>query len=158
MRDLGTPVFSRRLFESILLQFPGSAELCVVRSRALPVAAALLVHGCGASEVLSASSLRSHNSTCANMLMYWHLLERAIRRGQRVFDFGRSSLQSGTFVFKRQWGAEPEPAVWQYYVRKGTVGDMRPDNSKYQRLISLWQRLPVPLTRWIGPAIVRGIP
>ncbi len=158
MRDLGTPVFGRRLFKSVLLEFPAQAELCAVRYGAVPVAAALLVHGRGASEVLSASSLRSYNSTNANMLMYWHLLQRAIGREQRVFDFGRSSRDGSTFRFKKQWGAEPEPAVWQYYVRKGSIGDMRRENGKYARFISLWQRLPVPLTRWIGPAIVRGIP
>lgn len=56
MRDLGTPVFSRRLFRSILRQFPGQAELCVTRLEGRPVAAALLVHGAGLTEVPSASS------------------------------------------------------------------------------------------------------
>ncbi|NQT39143.1 MAG: GNAT family N-acetyltransferase, partial [Planctomycetes bacterium] len=79
-------------------------------------------------------------------------------RGQRVFDFGRSSRNSNTFRFKRQWGAVEVPAVWQYYLRHGTIGDMRPDNARYGRMIRIWQRLPVPLTRWIGPPIVRGIP
>lgn len=92
------------------------------------------------------------------MLMYWHLLQRAIERGQRVFDFGRSSPGSNTFRFKRQWGAQPEPAVWQYYVRQGNVGDMRVENGKYNRLIDIWRRLPVGLTRLIGPPIIRGIP
>jgi hypothetical protein len=92
------------------------------------------------------------------MLMYWHLLQRAIERKQQVFDFGRSTLDGSTFKFKKQWGAEPEPAVWQYYARRGSPGEMRPDNPKYQRLIRIWQRLPVPVTRWIGPKIARGIP
>ena len=34
MRDLGTPVFGRKLFDSILLEFAGDAELCVVPPRA----------------------------------------------------------------------------------------------------------------------------
>lgn len=158
MRDLGTPVYGRALFEQILLQFPEQAELCVVRSEGLPLAVALLLHGDGTSEVPSASSLREHNSSNANMLMYWHLLERSIQRGQQTFDFGRSSPDSGTYRFKEQWGAQPVAASWQYYLRRGTQQDMRPENSKYRRLIRLWQRLPVPITRWIGPAIVRGIP
>lgn len=158
MRDLGTPVYGWGFFASILRHFPTEAELCVVRAEKTPVAAALLMHGRGVTEVPSASSLREYNSTCANMMMYWNLLERAVLRSQAVFDFGRSSADSNTYRFKKQWGAEPEPAVWQYYVRSGAVSDMRPDNPRYQRLIRLWQRLPVRLTRWIGPAIVRGIP
>jgi FemAB-related protein (PEP-CTERM system-associated) len=158
MRDLGTPVFSRRLFRAILAEFAGAAELCVVRRNKRAVAGALLVHGHGVTEVPSASSLRRFNWTNANMLMYWHLLRRAVERGQDVFDFGRSSPNSSTFRFKRQWGARPEPAVWQYYVRKGSAGEMRIESGKYDRMIALWQRLPVWLTRLVGPAIVRGIP
>lgn len=158
MRDLGTPAYGRALFRAMLRQFPGRAEVCVVRSGGLAVAAALLLHGWGVTEVPSASSLRSHNHSNANSLMYWHLLERAIARGQAAFDFGRSTPDSGTFRFKKQWGAEPEPAVWQYHLRSGSVGDVRPDNPKYRRLTRIWSRLPLGLTRLIGPAIVRGIP
>ena len=176
MRDLGTPVFSRKLFRSIIRQFPERAEFCVVRipprntrsqgdpgnvckkEKGLAVAAALILHGWGISEVPSASSLRPYNHTNANMLMYWRILERTIERGQNVFDFGRSSQDSNTYSFKKQWGAVPYPAEWQYYLRRGGVSDVRPDNPKYRRSIRLWQRLPVWLTRWIGPPIVRGIP
>ena len=99
------------------------------------------------TEVPTASSLREFNPTCANMLMYWHLLDRAVDRGQAVFDFGRSTPDGPTFKFKKQWGAVPHPAAWQYHVREGDGGDMRPDNPRYQRAIRLWQRLPVRLTR-----------
>lgn len=158
MRDLGTPPFSRRLFESILTEFPGDAELCCIRLNDQPVASGLLVHGPGVTEVPSASSLRRFNSTSANMLLYWHLLSRAVERGQTVFDFGRSSKDSGTFKFKAQWGAKPSPAVWQHYVRQGEASDMRPNSGKFDLMIRAWQKLPVWITKVIGPSIVRGIP
>ena len=158
MRDLGTPVFGQGLFRSILRHFPRRAELCVIRLKGRPVAAAMLLHGQGVTEVPSASSLREFNSTNANMLMYWHLLERAIERGQGIFDFGRSSAESNTYRFKKQWGALPEPAEWQFQLRSGGAGEMRPENKKFQLMIRIWQRLPVALTRVIGPPIVRGIP
>ena len=158
MRDLGTPVYGRPLFRAVLGTFPGRAELCVVRSGEEPVAAALLLHGDGVTEVPTASSLRAFNPTCANMLMYRHLLDRAVERGQAVFDFGRSTADGPTFQFKKQWGAAPHPAVWQYAVRSGEVGEMRPDHPRYRRAVRVWQRLPVPLTRYLGPHIVRGIP
>jgi FemAB-related protein (PEP-CTERM system-associated) len=158
MRDLGTPVFGCSLFREILAAFTAEAELCVLRLDGRPVAAALLVHSKGITDVLSASSLRKYNSTNANMFMYWRLLCRAVERGQQRFDFGRSSPGSGTYRFKEQWGARPAPSVWQYHVRKGAIDQMRPDNARFGRLIRIWQRLPVPVTRWIGPVIVRGIP
>jgi len=158
MRDLGTPAYGRGLFASALEQFPDQAEFCVIRAGDRPVAAALLLHGRGVTEVPSASSLRESNPTCANMLMYWHLVERAVQRGQAVFDFGRSDKDGSTYRFKKQWGARPAPAVWQYHVRAGDIGEMRPGSPRYQRLIRVWRRLPVALTRLIGPPIVRGIP
>jgi FemAB-related protein (PEP-CTERM system-associated) len=158
MRDLGTPVFGRKLFRAILQAFPDRAEICSVRLGSAPVAAALLLHGCQVTEVPSASSLREHNHTCANMQLYWHLLERAIARKQRVFDFGRCTPDGNTFRFKRQWGAEPASTNWQYYVRKGSVGELNPHSQRYQNHVRRWQRLPVWLTRLLGPAIVRGIP
>ncbi|TXT35450.1 MAG: FemAB-related protein PEP-CTERM system-associated [Planctomycetota bacterium] len=152
MRDLGTPPFSRRLFAEILKTFPNAAELCVIRLHGRPVASGLLIHGPGTTQVPSASSLREFNSTNANMLLYWNLLTRSIERGQREFDFGR------TYKFKAQWGAIEHPAVWQHYVRRGQASDMRPTSGKFQKAIQIWQRLPVWLTKLIGPSIVRGIP
>ncbi len=158
MRDLGTPVYGKALFAGALEQFPDRAELCVVRDAQRPLAAALLLHGWGVTEVPSASSLRAYNRTNANMLLYYHLLERAVERGQDIFDFGRATPGSGTYRFKAQWGATPSGAQWQSYLRTGTLEETQPTNPRYRQLIRVWQRLPVALTRLIGPPIVRGIP
>lgn len=158
MRDLGTPVFGKRLFSSILRDLGADAELCVVRDGAKPVAAALLIHDADRTEVPSASALFEYRASNVNMLMYWHLLGRAIERGQAVFDFGRSSVDGNTYRFKKQWGAAPSPSVWQYHVLQGSRDALRPDNPGNRRLIEIWKRLPVWLTRCIGPSIVRGIP
>jgi FemAB-related protein (PEP-CTERM system-associated) len=163
MRDLGTPVYSKNLFREILSSFASSntgskAELCVVRLNHQPISGALLVHHGHRTEVPSASALRQFNSTNVNMWMYWNLLQRAIETGSTEFDFGRSTLGAGTYKFKEQWGAKPSPAIWQYYVRKGDPARMRPDSSKNQRLVEIWKKLPLWLTRLIGPRIVRGIP
>jgi FemAB-related protein (PEP-CTERM system-associated) len=159
MRDLGTPVYAKAFFETILRTFPGDAELCLVQTGdGRPVAAALLLHGPGVTEVPTASSLREFNASCANMLMYRQLLDRAIERRQSIFDFGRSTTDGPTYKFKKQWGAVAHPAVWQYASKSGSVGEMRPDNPRYRRLIDLWKKLPVPLTQKLGPRIVRGIP
>ena len=158
MRDLGSPFYDTNFFREVLSAFPDRAELCLLCDGDKPAAAALLLHGWGVTEVPSASSLREYNPSNANMLMYWHLLKRAADRGQRVFDFGRSTIDGPTYKFKKQWGAQQYPAVWQYHVIRGTVGEMRPDNPTYRRAIRLWQRLPVALTRFLGARLVRGIP
>lgn len=158
MRDLGTPVYGKGLFEGMLRQFPDRAEVCVVRHEGSPAAAAVLLHGWQTTEVPSASSVRPLNRFAVNMYLYWHLFKRAIERGQNEFDMGRSTRGSTSHAFKEQWGALEYPAEWQYHVLEGQVGDLRKENPGYQRMIQMWQRLPVSLTRLIGPPIVRCIP
>lgn len=158
MRDLGTPVYPKRLFENFLSKLPDQVEIGVVQLDGRTIASCLAMHGNGLSEVPSASSLRAYRSTAANSYMYWHAIERAIRRGQSIFDFGRSTIDGPTFQFKKKWGAQPVPVVWQYYVRKGDVQEMRPDNPKFDLAIGVWKRLPLPVTQVLGPMIVRGIP
>lgn len=158
MRDLGTPPFAKTLFREMLMQFGDSAEICSVIRNGQPIASGFLLHGPEVTLIPSASSLREFNHTACNMLMYWHCLKRSVERGQKAFDFGRSSHDSGTFKFKQQWGAEEYPAVWQYCLRKGDIGDVRPNSGKFDKVIAVWQKLPVWLTKLIGPEIVRGIP
>jgi FemAB-related protein (PEP-CTERM system-associated) len=158
MRDLGTPVYGRALFECLLREFGGRAEICVVRDSTRTLAAALLLHGQGITEVPSASSLRRYNRSNANMLLYWNLLVRATEKGQSSFDFGRSSIGSTTYQFKKQWGAVEARAVWQYYLRDGDSKEMRPDNEKFKPLIRAWKLMPVPVANLVGPMIARGIP
>jgi hypothetical protein len=92
------------------------------------------------------------------MWMYWNLLERSTDRRQEVFDFGRSTMDGPTYQFKKQWGATPLPAEWQFHVRTGAIDAVRADNPKYRWKIAVWRKLPVSVTRRLGPMIVRGIP
>lgn len=160
MRNVGTPVYPKRLFAEILRQLPDEAEIGVVSmANGRPVAAGLLIHGRGITEVPSAGALRFSHAFCANMFLYWHLLRHSAEtRHAQYFDFGRSSRESNTWRFKKQWGAVEVPIVWKYYVRHGTIDDVRPDNAGYSLAIRVWKRLPVWLTKILGPRIVRGIP
>jgi FemAB-related protein (PEP-CTERM system-associated) len=158
MRDLGTPVFSRRFFAAILRHFGADAELCAVKLNGESVAAGLLVHGRGISKVPCASALREFNATNANMFLYWQLLKRAVERGSGVFDFGRSTVGSGTERFKTQWGAEASPAVWQCYHRRKRRADLRKESPAFALLTRAWRMMPLRVAEWVGPAIVRGIP
>ena len=162
MRDLGTPVYSKRLFGKMTEEFGADAEIAVVEYEGKVVASAILVHddygGRVRTQVPSASCLRGYNYTNANMWMYYELLKRAVVRGSDVFDFGRSSEGSGTYRFKKQWGAKRVGCVWQYHVRKGDIGGMRPSDEKMQRKIEMWKKMPIWVTKAIGPSIVKGIP
>lgn len=159
MRDLGTPVYSRNFFAQILKNFPNSTWICSILLNHEPIAAGFL---CGFRDTLEipwGSSLRRFNHLAANMLLYWSALEFAVRQGYKRFDFGRSTPGEGTYKFKEQWGAKPVPLHWQYWLANGNaLPDLSPTNAKYQLAINVWQKLPLFVTRWVGPAIVRNIP
>jgi FemAB-related protein (PEP-CTERM system-associated) len=159
MRDLGTPVYAARFFREIVEAFPDRTRLFVVTAGGR-AAAASIVHWRGESiEVPWASAIRDFNPLCANVLLYWRMLRFSIERGFSGFDFGRSTPGGGTFLFKEQWGAEPTPLVWEYWMAGGRpLPDLSPGNGSFARAISWWQRLPVPVATAIGPLIVRHIP
>jgi FemAB-related protein (PEP-CTERM system-associated) len=159
MRDLGTPVFGASLFSESLRTFPERTRIFVAHHRESAVAGSL-VHWRGDSiEVIWASALRESNSVCANILLYWHMLQFAISQRCTRFEFGRCTPGEGPFQFKKQWGAEPTPLVWEYW-HQGCVVDVdkTPRNPKYRAAVAIWQRLPVGLTTLVGPRIVRSIP
>ncbi len=42
----------------------------------------------------------------ANDFKYWELMRRAVARGCRTFDYGRSKVGTGPYNFKKNWGFE----------------------------------------------------
>jgi FemAB-related protein (PEP-CTERM system-associated) len=157
MRDLGTPVYDRRLFEQVLTRFPGDARVFIVRLGARPVAAAVTYRFGDVIEVPWASSLKAFRALCPNMLLYWRMITRAADDGCRSFDFGRSTPHEGTYQFKKQWGAEPQALCWEYAALDGRpLPDHGPANPKFALAISTWKRVPVPIATKIGPHLVRN--
>ena len=159
MRDLGTPVYGRSFFATIAAELREHVDVVVAELNGSPVAAGILLHFGGRTEIPWASSLRSANRLGVNMLLYWTCLKRAIERGSTVFDFGRSTQDSGTFQFKRQWGALPVPMYWHYWLRSGgTLPRLNPSNPRFALAIAAWQRLPLWVANGLGPHIVRNLP
>lgn len=160
MRDLGTPVYSKSFFRNILEAFPETTWICTIITKdGLPVASGFLVGFKDHLEIPWASSLRKYNSLSPNMLLYWSVLKFASESGYTVFDFGRSTPGEGTYRFKEQWGAKPVQLYWHYWLRVGrSLPELNPHNPKYQLAIRLWKKLPVPVTRILGPMIVRNLP
>jgi serine/alanine adding enzyme len=159
MRDLGTPVYSRRFFAEVLKAFPNRARLVVVRLKDQPVAAGLTYRTGGQVEVPWASSVRDYNALCPNHLLYWTILDAAAAEGCDQLDFGRSTPDEGTYRFKTQWGAEPVPLHWEYAgLDGGLPPDQSPKNPRFRLAIAAWQRLPLWIANAAGPHIVKGIP
>jgi len=159
MRDLGTPVYAKRFFQSIVETFPKEVRLCVVSLKRMPLASGLLYGFRSTLEIPWAASDKRFSRLAPNMLLYSAVLEFACREGFKEFDFGRSSVDSGSYRFKQQWGAHPRQLYWYYWLAGGqSIPELNPDNPKFKAAISVWQHLPLPVTNLIGPHIVKYLP
>lgn len=159
MRDLGTPVYGKVFFKEILKTFSNESSIAVVRLNGKPVGAGFLIGHKGKLEIPWASTLREFNRIGVNMFLYWNILKTAIENGYQVFDFGRSSKDANTLKFKKQWGGEEKPLYWYYDINDNqSLPGLNPENSKYKVAINLWKKIPVGLSRMMGPHIVKSLP
>lgn len=159
MRDLGTPVYARRFFGEIIRVFPNDTFICRVRHGDTTVAASFLIGYEGTLEAVWSSSRYDFLAMRPNMFLYWSILSFATDRDFRLFDFGRSTIGSGTHRFKKQWGSQDVPLFWTYWLPdSASLPELNPENPRYGRAIWLWQRLPVPVTKLLGPPIAKRLP
>lgn len=159
MRDLGTPVWTKELFKNILICFPDKSEIALVKLENKVIGGALILYFKDMLTVPSASSLVSYLSYCPNNILYWEIVQRGCLQGFKKFNFGRSSLNSGTYNFKKQWVKKPTQLLWQYYLN--TVKDLpelNPESPRFSLGIKLWKRLPLTWANFLGPRIVRNLP
>lgn len=158
MRDLGSPAHSMRYYESIVKHLGDRAEFFVVRDGEALVAGALLFWTNGTAMNYHTVALRRYNSRCPNYLLYWKMIEASCVRACTAFDMGRSELDSPNLKFKLNWGSEPLPLFYNYYLRRRKeIPYVDPRNPRYRIPIAIWQRLPLFVSKGVGPPLMRGL-
>jgi FemAB-related protein (PEP-CTERM system-associated) len=158
MRDLGSPVHHQSFFAHLLTEFGSQARLVVAREGQRTVGGLVCLVFKNIAVVPWASSLREYFPRCPNNLMYWEAIQYAVGLGCTSFDFGRSSVGSGTYDFKRQWGAKPVQIYWQVLPRNGREDvAVSTNESKYRLMREIWKYLPVSVATLLGPPIRKYI-
>lgn len=158
MRDLGTPVLPRALFDRLPITFPDHVVFGVVYDGSRPIAGGCGFAWGGEFEMTWASALREYSRQAPNMLLYWAFMEEMIRRGVKVFNFGRCTPGVGTHRFKLQWGGTDVPLPWVSWAPGGGAsGVPTPDRPVFRWATAAWRRLPVPVTNRLGPWLSRQI-
>jgi len=156
MRELGSPVHGRPFFGAIVDAFGSRARVAVVRKGTTPIGGLIALAFKDILAVPWASCLREYFTMCPNMLLYWETLRHGCGEGFRHFNFGRSTRGSGTYRFKRQWGAREQPLFWYAIPVHGSRTRMVPPRgSSAAVLTGSWRHLPLAVTRYLGPRIRR---
>jgi FemAB-related protein (PEP-CTERM system-associated) len=152
VRNLGTPVFPRALFEAMVDRL--DCDILTISRGGEPLASVLTFYFQGTAYPYWGGGTAEARSARANELMYYELMRHSIRRGCTRFDFGRSKLGTGAFSFKKNWGFEPRPLV---YAVKGEARETNPLSPRYRLQVAAWKKLPLWLANRLGPPIARGL-
>jgi FemAB-related protein (PEP-CTERM system-associated) len=158
VRNLGTPVFPRALFDEVLSGFGEDADILTVLHDGIPVASVLSLYHQKTVLPYWGGGTWDARRFRANDIMYYALMNHARDRGCRSFDFGRSKLGTGAFSFKENWGFEPQPLSYATRTANGEQArDVNPMSPKYRMQVALWQRLPLSVANRVGPMIAKGL-
>lgn len=159
VRNLGTPVFTRRYFEALRAEFGPDCRILMIRDGHEDVAGVMSFYFQG--EVLpyyGGSIARARSIKGCNDFMYWELMRISAEEGLSSFDFGRSKAGTGPYKFKKNWGFTPAPLPYEYYlIEADDVPNINPTNPKYRLLVDTWSRLPLPIANFFGPFIARSL-
>lgn len=158
VRNLGTPVFPRLLFDAVLDAFGPDADILTVSRDGMPLASVLSLYHKGVVMPYWGGGTRSARTWRANDMMYYALMLHARRRGCTAFDFGRSKFSTGAFAFKKNWGFEPKALAYAVRTADGQEPrQINPLSPKYRLQVALWQKLPLPVANRLGPWIAKGL-
>jgi len=116
VRNLGTPVFSRRYLRLLRDVFGEACDILIVRHGGEDVAGVMNFYFRDQVLPYYGGSRFMARRLKGNDFMYWDLMRRSAERGLRIFDYGRSKIGTGSYSFKKNWGFEPEPLHYECYL------------------------------------------
>ncbi len=155
--SLGTPIFAKKFFNNFLVSFGEQADLLVIKTAdGVPISTVLTLYFKDRVMPYYAGSLPGYRNLCPNDFMYWELLKHGWERGYKVFDLGRSKIDTGSFSFKKHWGFDQHPLAYQYQLVKAQeLPNLSPANPKYAKKIEMWRKMPFAFTKIIGPPLAK---
>lgn len=160
LRNLGSPVFPKKLFYCLKQEYGENCEILTIETDQGKAISSVMTfyfrdevipyYGGGTVEA---------RALAANDFMYWSLMERAVdKKNCKIFDFGRSKNGTGAFSFKKNWGFEATPLNYEFILKNGEeIPDINPLNPKYQLMIKVWKKLPLAVTNFVGPLISKSL-
>jgi lipid II:glycine glycyltransferase (peptidoglycan interpeptide bridge formation enzyme) len=158
-RALGTPFYARSYFDTIFQSLAEHTRIFVCSQGEQPVAVACVGYSNGVVEGLWAGGTHLSRPLSANYVLYWEMIKDSCLRGHKRFHLGRSTAESGAEEFKKKWNATPSQLYWYFHRPKGgEMPQLNVDNPKYKLAIEMWRKLPLWVTRLIGPPLARSIP
>jgi FemAB-related protein (PEP-CTERM system-associated) len=158
LHALGTPILPLKWYAALKSAFGDACEVSTVNGPDGPVVSLMTFWWGDTVYPYYVGALAEARKLHAFDHVYWELMERAGERGIATFDFGRSKYGTGSFDYKKYWGFEPQALHYQYHlIGASKMPDVNPNNPKYARFVSTWQKLPFGVTKRVGPFLARQL-
>jgi len=158
MRDLGSPAHSRRFYDSIVKHLGERMQFLVVRDGTRLAAGAMLSEVNTTVANLHTVALRQYNRRCPNHLLYWDMIRNSCIRDHKKFDMGRSEAGGANIRFKEKWGTQITDLSYNYHLTGcDEIPYVAPRNPRYALPVAAWKKLPLFVTKTIGPQLIRGL-
>ncbi len=158
VRNLGTPVFPKKYFQILKQAFGESCEILIVELEGRLIAGVMNFYFRDEVAPYYGGGVEAARDLKGNDFMYWEVMRRAVEKGCKIFDYGRSKLDTGSYRFKKHWGFEPEPLYYEVdLVKASEIPEINPLNPKYRFFIAAWKRLPLPVSQFVGPWLAKDL-
>ncbi len=154
VRNLGTPVFPQELFSAINRAFPETTEFFSAWYEGRVISSAMLFYYRDTVCPYYWGGVWEARQLKGNDYLAWQIMCRAAEKGCTRFDFGRSKKETGSYQWKQNLGFESRPLYYEYeLIKDREMPNLSPTNPKYKYFIETWKRLPLPVSRMLGPML-----
>ncbi|MFT4582920.1 MAG: FemAB-related protein (PEP-CTERM system-associated) [Gammaproteobacteria bacterium] len=158
VRNLGTPVFPKKLFYEIAEAFPDQVEFLSAFDGDTIVSSSLLYYFRDEVCPYYWGGVEAARRLKGNDYLCWEIMCRAASRGCTLFDFGRSKKGTGSYKWKENLGFESHPLYYEYeLIESKEMPNINPMNPKYRFFVEAWKHLPLPVTRVVGPWLAKDL-
>jgi FemAB-related protein (PEP-CTERM system-associated) len=162
MREKGTPTYGFSFFHHALRQFPDQLQLMVILKDDQILGGGFVFDFKDCLFCTWAGLLQKYYPFNTSYALYLDTIKYALRIDKAFLDFGRSYIDSGTYQYKKYWGAKPRQLYQQFYLNKArtppSVGGNRAGNIFYEVFVKMWGFVPIPITELVGPFLRRQVP
>lgn len=159
----GTPVFGRSFLENIIQTFPDGFNIAVVWYEQQPIAGYFQLIMGDTVYGMWGAALHEYLKLRPAYLAIWEIMADAIAHGHTTLDMGRSPADSNASKFKGQWGGSAQPIYQQIFSEQPaesitSVTNQVGSDGKLALFMRLWPKLPLNITRTVGPRIRWHVP
>ncbi len=159
----GTPLFGHDFLERVVETFPGEFNIVVIYKAQRPIGGYFQLQMGKTMYGMWGATLHDYLKLRPVYLAYWEIIRYASANGYHYLDMGRSPTDSEASKYKGQWGGVASPIYQQVaHTGNGRTGDSIADQirseGKFQLLMRLWPRLPLPVAQYLGPKLRRHVP